>query len=483
MVFSSPIFLFLFLPLVLAYFLVPGLKLRNYWLLAFSILFYAWGEVVFVFLMLASTLMNYFLGRWVDRETLPGRRKWAVGIAVTLNIGTLAFFKYANFLVVNCNGLLSVLHLPLLHMDPVRLPIGISFFTFHALSYVMDIYRRKWTSAKNPCDVALYIFFFPQLIAGPILRWSAIAPQIADRTASREKFNEGIRRFVGGLSKKMIIANVLALPADQIFALTMPELSPRLAWFGIICYTLQIYFDFSGYSDMAVGLGKMFGFEFLENFNYPYISQSIKEFWRRWHISLSSWFRDYLYIPLGGNRCSERRNYFNLVLVFLLCGLWHGASWTFALWGLYHGLFLVLERTAWGGAVDRLPRPVRHVYTLVAVIVGWVLFRADSFSQVMAFLQNMAGISNGATSPQPLERFCSHQVIWSVVLGIIFSTPIWPGLKRGLGRLLAQMPEKAQPMAQSAGALLELLLITALLLISAAWLAGGTYNPFIYFRF
>ena len=483
MVFSSPIFLFLFLPLVLAYFLVPGLKLRNYWLLAFSILFYAWGEVVFVLLMLASTLMNYFLGRWVDSEVRPQRRKWAVGIAVALNIGTLVFFKYANFLVANANEFLGYLQLPALHMDPVRLPIGISFFTFHALSYVIDIYRRKSASAKNPCDVALYIFFFPQLIAGPILRWSSISPQIAARTASREKFAEGIRRFVGGFAKKMILANVLAVPADQIFALSSHELTAGVAWFGAACYTLQIYFDFSGYSDMAVGLGKMFGFDFMENFNYPYISQSITEFWRRWHISLSSWFRDYLYIPLGGNRCSTGRNYFNLVLVFLLCGLWHGASWTFALWGLYHGLFLVLERSAGGRGVERLPRPARHVYALGIVTIGLVIFRADSFLHACTVLQTMAGLATSTKAAQPLARFITHQVSWSFVLAILFSTPAWPSFKEALERLCQRIPEQAQPVAQSAGALLEVLLITALLLISASWLAGGTYNPFIYFRF
>src|SRR5439155_9603781 len=262
MVFSSPIFLFLFLPLVLAYFLVPGLRLRNLWLLAFSVIFYAWGEVIFVFLMLGSTLMNYFLGLWVERETIPSRRKWAVGIAVALNLGTLAIFKYANFAVENLNAVLGILRLAPVQMDPVRLPIGISFFTFHALSYVIDIYRRKWTSAKNPGDVALYIFFFPQLIAGPILRWSAIAPQIAQRIVTREGFVEGIRRFTGGLAKKVMIANVVAGPADQIFSLPAAELGPALAWLGTLCYTLQIYFDFSGYSDMAVGLGKMFGFQF-----------------------------------------------------------------------------------------------------------------------------------------------------------------------------------------------------------------------------
>jgi alginate O-acetyltransferase complex protein AlgI len=484
MVFSSPIFLFLFLPIVLTlYPVIPGLKLRNLWLLVVSIIFYAWGEPVFIGLMLASTVMNWALGLWVDRETEPRRRKLAVAVAVALNIGTLAFFKYANFVVENLNALLSALHLPTVHSVDVRLPIGISFFTFHALSYVVDIYRRKSQAAKNPGDTALYIFFFPQLIAGPILRWSAIAPQIAKRVITRPEFVEGIRRFIGGLAKKMIIANAVALSADQIYALPANELTTSVAWFGTLCYTLQIYFDFSGYSDMAVGLGKMFGFKFIENFDYPYISQSIKEFWRRWHISLSSWFRDYLYIPLGGNRCSTFRNYFNLVIVFLLCGLWHGASWTFVAWGLYHGLFLVLERTRFGEMIDRFPRPLRHVYAILAVMFGWVLFRAETFPHAMTLFRTLFGFSEATIHGQPLARYISNQVLCSVILGILFSGPLWPYLKNLAAQLLEKTPNVLRPATHFAGLLLEPIILTALLLISAAWLAGGTYNPFIYFRF
>jgi len=483
MVFSSPIFLFLFLPVVLALCALPGLKLRNGLLLLFSVIFYAWGEVVFVFLMLGSTVLNHFLGQWVDRETEPSRRKWAVGVAVALNIGTLAFFKYANFAVGNLNALLGLFHAGPVHMNPVRLPIGISFFTFHALSYVIDIYRRKWVAAKNPCDVALYIFFFPQLIAGPILRWSGIAPQLARRVVTRDKFAEGVRRFVGGLAKKMIVANVVAVPTDKIFALTPQELTPALAWLAVLCYTLQIYFDFSGYSDMAVGLGKMFGFEFMENFNFPYVSQSIKEFWRRWHISLSSWFRDYLYIPLGGNRCPVWRTHLNLVMVFFLCGLWHGASWTFVIWGLYHGVFLVVERTRFGKAVESLWRPLRHGYALLVVMVGWVLFRAGSFGQAMDFLGNLVGISSGAGHGYKVARYWSHELACSIVCGLIFAMPAWGWICNCARGLQRRMPEVVQPAAQAAGMALQLFLVVALLLISASWLSGGTYNPFIYFRF
>lgn len=483
MVFSSPIFLFLFLPIVLLGLGIPTLRLRNLWLLIFSLIFYAWGEVGFVLLMLVSTVINFFLGRWVDSETNPTRRKWAVGVAVALNIGTLAFFKYANFAIQNLNALFGGLGIAPLQIPHVTLPIGISFFTFHALSYVIDIYRHKWAAAKNPADVALYIFFFPQLIAGPILRWSGIAPQLTQRVVTVEKFAEGIRRFIYGLAKKVIIANAVALPADQIFALPSNELSPGLAWLGALCYTLQIYFDFSGYSDMAVGLGKMFGFEFLENFNFPYIAQSIKDFWRRWHISLSSWFRDYLYIPLGGNRCSERRNYLNLVIVFFLCGLWHGASWTFVAWGLYHGVFLVLERTTWGTMEERLPRPLRHVYALLVVMVGWVLFRADTFTQAIAFLRNMCAMGAPAVATHAVKQYLTNQVMCAIILGIIFSMPVGAWLRNLGQRAAPKFSADFQSLVGNSLAVAEPICLLALLIISSAWLAGSTYNPFIYFKF
>jgi alginate O-acetyltransferase complex protein AlgI len=483
MVFSSPLFLFLFLPVVLTVYLcLPGLRLKNAWLLLVSVIFYAWGEVGFVLLMLGSTLMNYGLGIWVDKKSDPISRKSAVALAVVINIGLLAFFKYANFVVATLNALFKLWHLPALRSPNITLPIGISFFTFHALSYVMDVYRRKWKAATNPQDVALYIFFFPQLIAGPILRWSGIAPQLLKRAMSRELFAEGIRRFVGGLTKKVFIANIVAMPADQLFKLAPGELSMPLAWLGIVCYTLQIYFDFSGYSDMAIGLGKMFGFDFMENFNFPYISESIKDFWRRWHISLSSWFRDYLYIPMGGNRCSEPRNYFNLVTVFFLCGLWHGASWTFVAWGLYHGAFLVLERTRFGNFLDALPRPLRHIYALLAVMLGWVLFRADSFPQALAFTKAMFGLGSAVTA-QPLGRYLTHQVSLALVFGVLFSMPLWPWLKHQGSRLLQSLEPSLSSAVKAFGMVCEIGLIMVLLGVSASWLASGTYNPFIYFRF
>jgi len=479
MVFSSPLFLFLFLPIVLAvYLLLPGIRSKNFWLLLASLIFYAWGEISFVFLLLASTMMNYGLGLWIGRSEIPRRRKLAVAVAVAINVGILAVFKYANLVVHSLNSLFH-LQIP---APKISLPIGISFFTFHALSYVVDIYRRKWTAARDPKDVALYIFFFPQLVAGPILRWNAIAPQLLQREFRSEVFAEGVRRFVGGLAKKMIIANAVALPADQIFALPASELSTGTAWFGIFCYTVQIYFDFSGYSDMAVGLGKMFGFTFIENFNFPYVAQSIKDFWRRWHISLSSWFRDYVYIPLGGNRVSEARNHLNLVAVFFLCGLWHGASWTFVAWGLYHGMFLVLERTRWGGWLEKFPRPLRHGYVIFVVMMGWVLFRADTFTGAAHYFAALFG-ANPVVQAQPLHRYLGNEVVWALCLGAAFSLPLFGGVK-DLGKKLGEkFPPTGQLVYYGLGQAIEIVLVLALLLISSAWLAGGTYNPFIYFRF
>ncbi len=483
MVFSSPIFLFLFLPVVLTVYLVlPGIRAKNVWLLLMSLVFYAWGEVVFIFLLLASTLINYYLGRWVDRSHDTARRKLAVTIAICANVGLLAFFKYADFFIVSINPLLHVFGISPVPQPRIPLPIGISFFTFHALSYIIDIYRRKWKAASDPKDTALYIFFFPQLIAGPILRWNAIAPQLVERTMSRENFAEGIRRFTGGLAKKMLIANALALPADQIFALSADELSLSTAWFGMICYTLQIYFDFSGYSDMAVGMGKMFGFKFLENFDFPYISQSVREIWRRWHISLSMWFRDYVYIPLGGNRVSELRNKFNLVTVFFLCGLWHGASWTYVVWGLYNGFFLVLERTRFGIWQDKFPRPARHLYTMLFWSLGMVIFRSDSFTGTIHYFEALSGLGQ-SSAPQPLARYVNNQTLWALAFGIPFCGPLWGWIKGACSRLGQATPAGCRPAVQVFGSALELTLVLGLLLLSAIWLAGGTYNPFIYFRF
>lgn len=483
MVFSSPLFLFLFLPAVLAAtFAVRRLENKNAVLLLASLVFYAWGEVLFLFLLLASTGINYALGKRVGPETPAAVRKRSLVLALILNLGLLAFFKYANFVTANLNTALEMLSLGSITESKIPLPIGISFFTFHALSYIFDIYYGKARAAEKVSDVALYIFFFPQLVAGPILRWNAIAPQLAARSVTLDDFGEGVRRFITGLAKKMIIANAVAVPADQIFGLPASELTPAVAWWGLLCYSLQIYFDFSGYSDMAVGLGKMFGFKFLENFNFPYIARSIQDFWRRWHISLSSWFRDYLYIPLGGNRLGENRTYLNLLTVFLLCGLWHGASWTFVLWGLYHGLFLILERTRFGDWLIRLPAPVQHVYTILAFMFGWVLFRADTLPHALGYYAALLGAEPTAL-PQPLGRYTGREAVTAAMLGITFSAPLVAWFYAACQRWSAAWTVKVRTPLNAVAVSLEALLYLALLLVCSAWLAGGTYNPFIYFRF
>ena len=363
MLFTEPAFLFFFLPaLLVAYFLAPD-RARNHVLTLFSLVFYAVGEWQFLPWLLASTGVNYFvaLGLAAWKGTRRERPLLAFGICIDLLL--LIVFKYAGFFTRNLNEALALLHVPGLPVPAFPLPLGISFFTFHKISYKVDVARGVAEVRRDPLDLLLYILLFPQLIAGPIVRYHDIAAELVRRTIGRSEFAAGVRRFVIGLGKKMLVANTVAVAADRIFAVPGTDLSTGLAWLGVACYTVQIYFDFSGYSDMAIGLARMFGFHFLENFDFPYIATSVTEFWRRWHISLSRWFRDYLYIPLGGNRASPLRTYVNLVIVFFLCGLWHGASWTFVVWGLFHGAVLVVERLGLGAGAGDVAQAVRHVYT------------------------------------------------------------------------------------------------------------------------
>jgi alginate O-acetyltransferase complex protein AlgI len=477
MVFASPIFLFLFLPLTLAaYFALPR-SWRNGVLLVASLGFYAWGEAPYLLLVLASIAFNYILGTAISRATSVSRRRGWLAVAVTGNLGLLAVFKYANFAVANVNALAPILAITPLAVAAIPLPLGISFFTFHAISYVVDVYKRNADAERNLPRFALYILLFPQLIAGPIIRWRDIAAQLRAREARLADFSYGVRRFVLGLGKKVLIANTLGATADRIFALPAGDLTTPLAWLGIVCYTLQIYFDFSGYSDMAIGLMRMFGFRILENFNYPYISRSVREFWRRWHISLSNWFRDYLYIPLGGNRRGERRAYANLVLVFALCGLWHGASWPFVLWGAWHGLFLVIERAGLERILARIG-PLTHFYTLLAVMGGWVLFRCETLTQAGHYYAALAGFASGDPLRHPLAEFLNAQVALTLVIGIVFAAPV----ARRLGRWRDRVA--AQPGLRARGVLAADIAWSALVYVAAcAMLAAGTYNPFIYFRF
>jgi alginate O-acetyltransferase complex protein AlgI len=482
LLFSSPLFLFVFLPILLGVYALAGAKYRNLVLLVASLLFYVWGEGAYVLVMLAIIAINYGLGRRVEMLSGLSRAKLTVAVAVAVNLGLLIAFKYSNFLVDQINLILSIVHIKKLKLAPVHLPLGISFFTFHALSYVIDIYRRKSQGGK-PLDFALYMTLFPHSIAGPIVRYGDIAGQLAQRIITTAGFAEGIRRFIMGLAKKMLVANTVAVTADAIFAIPGRELNFSLAWLGVCCYTLQIYFDFSGYSDMAIGLAKLFGIDFLENFNYPYSASSVTDFWRRWHISLSTWFRDYLYIPLGGNRCSRVRNYANLVTVFFLCGLWHGASWTFAAWGLFHGAFLVVERTKAGRLIESLWSPLQHIYTLLVVSAGWVLFRADSMQQAGAFLKSMAGLGAGLGVEYHVGLYVDSQLLLALFAGAVGSAPLLPMAVRIKDAVVDRATGLVHAGLDFGFALLDVTGHLLLLLASAMLLAAGTHNPFIYFRF
>jgi alginate O-acetyltransferase complex protein AlgI len=480
MLFSSPIFLFLFLPLLLAVYYLGARWVRNTLLMLASLLFYAWGEPRLIVIMLASVAMNYVLALLVGALRGRSAARWVLILAVAANLGVLVYFKYALFLIDSLNGLLGVLALPPLRWHSVVMPIGISFYTFQAMSYVVDVFRGEVRAERNPINVALYIALFPQLIAGPIVRYVDIAAQIRERQVTVAGFAEGVQRFIIGLGKKMLIANSAAVVADVVFKIPANELGTGMAWLGIVCYTLQIYFDFSGYSDMAIGLGLMFGFRFLENFNYPYIAKSLTEFWRRWHISLSTWFRDYLYIPLGGNRAGPRRTYANLLVVFFLCGLWHGASWNFVVWGLFHGAFLVLERLGLGRLLERIPTVLRHAYLLLVVMVGWVFFRAEHLGHAWAYLAALAGFA-GADAWKISVWVYLDRGLWLLLLaGALGSTPWLPMVKKWAD----SSPNRGPSLAGEG--LLSLVRLTALavvLLASAAVMMAGTHNPFIYFRF
>jgi alginate O-acetyltransferase complex protein AlgI len=483
MLFSEPVFVFLFLPLVLLLHRLTPRAARNTILLVASLLFYAWGEGFFVLIMLGSIVFNYCAGLLVEMGRPRGLHKLFLVLGVAGNLGLLLVFKYANFLVANLNSILGGIGRSPLPWQAIHLPIGISFFTFQAMSYIIDVYRGDSEVQRKPVHMALYITLFPQLIAGPIVRYHDIARQLAFRTVNRAGFAEGIRRFVLGLGKKMLIANVVAVPADKIFAIPADQLTAPVAWLGVICYTLQIYFDFSGYSDMAIGLGRMLGFRFLENFNYPYISRTITEFWRRWHISLSSWYRDYLYIPLGGNRRGTFRTYLNLVTVFFLCGLWHGASWTFVIWGLYHGLFLVLERLGLGGFLASRRPVVQHVYALGVVLVGWVFFRSETLAQALGMLAALAGFAPGSGLEYHLSLYLDTELLIALAVGIIASTPLLPYVVRLLRhkrRTLELADRRGFDTLTALGEVTSLMLV---FLASLSWMAAGTYNPFLYFRF
>lgn len=480
MVFSSPFFIFVFLPLVLFLFVIGGRRLQNVTLLIASLVFYAWGNVSHSIIFIVSILFNYSFGLFIDNAK-DKKAKLLLTFAVIFNLTLLGYFKYFNFIIDNFNTLF--LHGDnALVVEKIKLPIGISFFTFHALSYIIDVYRKKVSAQRNIIDMGLYMSFFPQLIAGPIVRYIDIQSQLKQRVLSIDKATIGLQRFVFGLAKKVIIANTMAYVADQIFDIPTDQISSGLAWLGIVAYSLQIYFDFSGYSDMAIGLAQVFGFEFPENFNYPYIAQSIKEFWQRWHISLSTWFKDFLYIPLGGNQKGSTRTIINLLIVFFCTGFWHGANWTFVVWGLFHGTFLLIEKFGMEKVLSKTWKPIRIGYTLLVVMVGWVFFRVDTLADAWGFLARMFFIpSDTHLQILTFSEFIDSKTIFVLIIAIIYSFKIFRWI-------LAKMESVASSNNSQASYLIvfqssKFLISLSLFLITLIYLAADTYNPFIYFRF
>lgn len=471
MVFSSLVFLCIFFPVVFClHSVIPSIKVRNALLILASLIFYAFGEPVYVVVMVISAFLNYLCAMLMEKIN----RKAVLAGAVVLNIGMLSVFKYTGFFITTIN---SALHLHI-EVPQITLPIGISFFTFQALSYVIDVWRGQVEVQRKFSKVLLYISFFPQLIAGPIVKYRDIACEIDSRRVDLREAAAGLRRFICGLAKKILIANTMALTADRVFALEMDSLNILGAWLGAAAYTMQIYFDFSGYSDMAIGLGRMFGFHFRENFEYPYGSLTIKEFWRRWHISLSSWFKEYVYIPLGGNQKGRVRTGINKMTVFFLTGLWHGANWTFVVWGLFHGAFSFLEEFV--PSLKKLPRVLLHVYTMTVVTVGFVIFRADTLGLAFGFIEKMfTGFEFTASSMSFVYRQMTPFFLVILLAAVIGCAPV-----RRLTLKLREVSGKEE-MTSKENAMQAILYLAAfvLLLWCIIRLSGGSYNPFIYFRF
>lgn len=468
MLFSSIVFLFTFLPAVMIlYYLLP-VRFRNVILLLASLVFYAWGEPVYLFLMLLSILFNYFSGLDIARNLQDKRAaKRSLVFNLIINLAVLGFFKYEGFVLDTLNGILPV-HISY-HALP--LPIGISFYTFQILSYIIDVYRGNVKVQTNLPNFALYVTMFPQLIAGPIVQYADVDEQLASREVSWTKFGEGSMYFIRGLAKKVLLANTSGMIFTEVSGLAKGNIAVMMAWLGAFAYMFQIYFDFSGYSDMAIGLGKMFGFEFNMNFNYPYVSKSITEFWRRWHISLSSWFRDYVYIPLGGNRVSKIKHIRNLLIVWFLTGLWHGAAWNFVAWGLYYGVILIIEKYLLSPVLDRLPDVVRHIYSIVLVVIGWVLFFSSSFGQAADYIRVMFGAgAHGFADRESMYLLTSNLILWLIL--IFGSTP-----------LVHFRYEHMLRTKKWNTTIINSVVYAALFIVCIAYLVTETYNPFLYFRF
>ena len=469
MLFSSITFLFLFLPIMLAVYYIAPPQWKNLLLLAGSLIFYAWGEPVYIILMMLSILLNYFCGMDIENKSEnEAKAKRSLVFAITVNIVLLVFFKYFGFLVESANTLFGI-SIP---YRELALPIGISFYTFQEISYIMDVYRGKVKAQQSLVNYALYVSMFPQLVAGPIVCYGDIEKQLTSRKISGRKLGQGAMLFIVGLSKKAVLANTMGKIFEEISSTSASNLTVLMAWLGCITYAFQIYFDFSGYSDMAIGLGRMFGFEFKKNFDVPYVSKSITEFWRRWHISLSSWFREYVYIPLGGNHVTISRNIVNLLIVWMLTGMWHGAAWNFIVWGIYYGVVLVLEKYVWGAIVDRWPGVLQHIYALVLVLVGWVFFFSPSLGAALRYLFAMVGGGAGFASKEVFFVILTHWLFY--LLAVIGSTTLGTRLLRAILNVSEN---------HTARTAITLVVFFGMLAISVAYLIADTYNPFLYFRF
>ena len=492
MAFSEPPFLFVFLPVLLALHALAPAVARNPLLVVASFVFYFLGERWLWQVLPATIAFNYLVGLGLGRTPFAARRQGILLLGLAGNLGVLVGFKYANFLIENCNPLLTKLGLAPWELSPPVVPLGLSFFIFQAVSYLMDVSRGQTAPQRNPVALTLYLALFPKLVAGPIVRYGDIAAELVQRTLSRADFASGARRFIIGLGKKVLLANTLALPVDQIFGapalglagVPLAQLTTPLAWLASLCYTLQIYFDFSGYSDMAIGLGRMLGFHFPENFNFPCVAGSITEFWRRWHISLSTWFRDYVFLPLEMATRHQLppawRTPLNLLLTMLLCGLWHGASWGFVLWGLYHGLFLALERQRTWTTLTQRP-VLRHGYGLLVILLGWVLFRAGTLEQAGMFLRALAGFAPAREAVYSPTPYLGPDVWLALLAGLLGCTPWVSRIREWLGAGMAQGRERSR--IQFALEVVATLGLLGVLGGSILRVAGSTYHPFIYFRF
>ncbi len=466
MVFSSSIFIFLFLPLCLLFYFLSPKKYKNYVLLIFSIIFYLFGGPKYLILLFTVVLIDYIGAILIEKTD---KRKLFLCITLCFNIGILIFFKYTGFFLNNINNIFNLN----INVPKIVLPIGISFYTFQAMSYVIDVYRKKVKLQKNFFTLLLYVSLFPQLVAGPIVRYETIEKELKTRKTTFEDFCYGIRRFILGFAKKMIIANQMGALADTIFGST--SLTFPIAFLGGLAYMFQIYFDFSAYSDMAIGMGRMFGFKFLENFNFPYISKSITEFWRRWHISLSSWFKDYVYIPLGGNRKGIKRQIINMFIVWTLTGFWHGAEWNFIIWGIYYFIFLVLEKYVLKKFLKKMPSFLGHIYTLIIIYIGWIIFRCDSLNSLVLYFKSLFNFNITSTSINQLSVYIESYFVY-FILAFIFQTPIYY-------KIIEKIDKMKNSRLKTSLNMLHYISLLIVFIISIMFLAYSSYNPFIYFRF